>query len=94
MTTIPVILGVDTGVDDALAILFAVAHPGNEVLGISCVAGNASLEGVVENTLRILDLADAAGVPVCGRCACCSPAKGAGRPSSTCAGRARMAGTA
>lgn len=64
MTTIPVILDVDTGVDDALAILFAVAHPGIEVLGISCVAGNASLERVVENTLRILDLADAPGIPV------------------------------
>jgi pyrimidine-specific ribonucleoside hydrolase len=64
MITIPVILDVDTGVDDALAILFAVAHPGIEVLGISCVAGNASLERVVENTLRILDVANAPDIPV------------------------------
>ncbi|SEM87226.1 nucleoside hydrolase [Cryobacterium luteum] len=68
---IPVILDVDTGVDDALAILFALAHPGINVLGISCVAGNASLERVVENTLRILDVADAPPVPV---------AAGASRP--------------
>jgi len=61
---IPVILDVDTGVDDALAILFALAHPGINVLGISCVAGNASLERVVENTLRILDVADAPYIPV------------------------------
>ncbi|MDJ0347716.1 nucleoside hydrolase [Cryobacterium sp. PH29-G1] len=61
---IPVILDVDTGVDDALAILFALAHPGINVLGISCVAGNASLERVVENTLRILDVADAPTIPV------------------------------
>jgi pyrimidine-specific ribonucleoside hydrolase len=61
---IPVILDVDTGVDDALAILFALAHPGINVLGISCVAGNASLERVVENTLRILDVADAPLIPV------------------------------
>ncbi|KGJ82314.1 nucleoside hydrolase [Cryobacterium roopkundense] len=61
---IPVILDVDTGVDDALAILFAVAHPGLDVLGISCVAGNASLERVVENTLRILDVAGAPDIPV------------------------------
>lgn len=61
---IPVILDVDTGVDDALAILFALAHPGINVLGISCVAGNASLERVVENTLRILDVADAPNIPV------------------------------
>ena len=64
MPTIPVILDVDTGVDDALAILFAIAHPGIEVLGIGCVAGNASLERVVENTLRILDVAGAADIPV------------------------------
>jgi pyrimidine-specific ribonucleoside hydrolase len=66
MTTapIPVILDVDTGVDDALAILFAVAHPGIDVLGISCVAGNASLERVVENTLRMLDVANAPDIPV------------------------------
>lgn len=64
MPTIPVILDVDTGVDDALAILFAVAHPDIEVLGITCVAGNASLERVVENTLRILDVAGAPHIPV------------------------------
>ena len=61
---IPVILDVDTGVDDALAILFALAHPRIDVLGISCVAGNASLERVVDNTLRILDVADAPNIPV------------------------------
>jgi len=61
---LPVILDVDTGVDDALAILFAIAHPGLDVLGISCVAGNAALDRVVENTLRILDVARAGDVPV------------------------------
>ena len=69
--SIPVILDVDTGVDDALAILFAVRHPGLDVLGITCVAGNASLAQVVDNTLRILDTADAPGIPV---------AAGAARP--------------
>ena len=62
--SIPVILDVDTGVDDALAILFAVRHPGLEVLGISCVAGNAALAQVVDNTLRILDAAGAPDIPV------------------------------
>lgn len=64
MPTIPVILDVDTGVDDALAILFAVKHPEIDVLAISCVAGNASLEQVVDNTLKILDAADAPAIPV------------------------------
>ncbi len=62
--SVPVILDVDTGVDDALAILFAVRHPGLDVLGISCVTGNASLAHVVDNTLRILDAAGAPDVPV------------------------------
>ena len=62
----PIILDVDTGVDDALAILFAVAHPDIDVLGISCVAGNAALDQVVANTLRILDVADASDIPVAG----------------------------
>lgn len=63
---IPVIMDVDTGIDDALALLFAAAHPDIEVLGVTCVAGNAGLEQVVENTLRVLHLADASDVPVAG----------------------------
>ncbi|WP_159606724.1 nucleoside hydrolase [Agromyces humi] len=62
--SVPVILDVDTGVDDALAILFAVRHPGIEVLGITCVAGNASLAQVVDNTLRVLDAVGAPDLPV------------------------------
>lgn len=62
--TIPVILDVDTGVDDALAILLAVAHPRIDLLAITCVAGNTSLPQVVANTLAILDLAGAPEVPV------------------------------
>jgi pyrimidine-specific ribonucleoside hydrolase len=61
---IPVILDVDTGVDDALALLFAAAHPELELIGVSCVAGNASLERVLDNTLRVLALARATDVPV------------------------------
>ncbi|QNO38103.1 nucleoside hydrolase [Protaetiibacter sp. SSC-01] len=61
---IPVILDVDTGVDDALALLFAAAHPELDLIGVSCVAGNASLERVVENSLRVLAVAGAGHVPV------------------------------
>ncbi len=45
-----VLLDVDTGVDDALAILYAVAHPDLNLIGISRLAGNASLVQVVRNT--------------------------------------------
>ncbi len=55
----PILLDVDTGTDDALAILYAVRHPDLEVLGISCVAGNSSVDQVVTNTLKVLDAADA-----------------------------------
>ncbi len=61
---IPVVLDVDTGTDDALAILYAVAHPYLDVLGISCVAGNSGLDQVVTNTLKVLDAAGAGDLPV------------------------------
>jgi pyrimidine-specific ribonucleoside hydrolase len=41
-----------------------VKHPGIDLIGVSCVTGNASLERVVENTLRVLDVAGAADIPV------------------------------
>ena len=59
-----VILDVDTGVDDALAILFAVRHPALDVRAISCVTGNVPVEQVVTNTLKVLDAASASDIPV------------------------------
>lgn len=65
MSAIPLILDVDTGVDDALAIIAAVRHPDLDLIAVSCVTGNASLERVVDNTLKVLDAAGApAGIPV------------------------------
>ena len=63
MTT-PIVLDVDTGTDDALAILYAVNHPDLEVLGISCVAGNSGVEQVVINTHKVLDAAGRRHIPV------------------------------
>ena len=61
----PILLDVDTGTDDALAILYAVRHPDLEILGISCVAGNSGVDQVVTNTLKILDAAGArSDIPV------------------------------
>jgi pyrimidine-specific ribonucleoside hydrolase len=65
MTPVPVILDVDTGVDDAMALLLAVGSPALELLGVTCVAGNAGLAPVVANTLKVLDIAGApADLPV------------------------------
>ena len=58
------LLDVDTGYDDALAILLALRSPGVRVLGITCVAGNHALDQVLNNTLRLLDLAEAPPIPV------------------------------
>lgn len=61
---LPVFLDVDTGCDDALALLLALGSARLDVQGITCVAGNHRLERVVENTLTLLDAIDAPPVPV------------------------------
>ncbi len=61
---IPLILDVDTGVDDAMALMLAVRHPQLDLRAVSCVAGNAGLDQVVTNTLYVLDAAGAGDVPV------------------------------
>lgn len=50
-------LDCDTGSDDAIAILAAALHPELELVGVSCVNGNVTLDHVVDNTLRVLSLA-------------------------------------
>lgn len=61
---IPVVLDVDTGVDDACALLFAALHPDLELQAVTCVAGNTGLDRVVPNTLTVLAAAGATDVPV------------------------------
>ena len=51
MPTLPVILDVDTGVDDACALLLAALHPRLDLRAVTCVGGNAPLADVVRNTL-------------------------------------------
>lgn len=51
-----VIIDADPGIDDAIAILTALQAPELEVLGITTVFGNASLESATENALRIIEL--------------------------------------
>ena len=58
-----VILDVDTGSDDAIAIMAALLSPDLEVVGICTVSGNKGLEFTTENTLRVIDLVGAT-VPV------------------------------
>jgi pyrimidine-specific ribonucleoside hydrolase len=60
----PVYLDVDTGVDDALAIMLAVLHPALDVRGITTVVGNVDLAQVTRNTLQVLELLGADDIPV------------------------------
>jgi pyrimidine-specific ribonucleoside hydrolase len=68
---LPVVLDVDTGVDDACAVLLAALHPGLDLRAVTCVAGNVGVDQVVGNTLRVLAAAGRSDVPV---------ARGAARP--------------
>jgi purine nucleosidase len=60
----PLILDVDTGIDDALALLYACASPEAELLAVTCVAGNVDARLVAANTRAVLELADRTDVPV------------------------------
>ena len=58
------ILDVDTGTDDAVAIMFAALHPDLELLAVTTVNGNVPLEHTTDNTLRVLDHIGHSHIPV------------------------------
>jgi purine nucleosidase len=64
-------MDVDTGVDDALALLYAAASPEVELIGATAVAGNVTVDTALTNTLAVLELVGLGGVEV---------ARGADRP--------------
>lgn len=53
--SIPLLLDVDTGIDDALAIAFAFGSPTAEVVAITTLAGNVNVDRTTGNTLSVLD---------------------------------------
>jgi inosine-uridine nucleoside N-ribohydrolase len=60
----PVLIDCDPGLDDSIALLLALASPELDVLGVTTVAGNQTLEKVTPNALRVLELAGRNDVPV------------------------------
>jgi inosine-uridine nucleoside N-ribohydrolase len=58
------ILDVDTGTDDAVAIMLAALHPELELLGCTTVNGNIPVELCTQNTLHVLDHIGRADIPV------------------------------
>jgi inosine-uridine nucleoside N-ribohydrolase len=62
--TTRVILDCDPGHDDAIALLLALASPELELVGVTTVHGNQTLEKTTDNALRVLALAGREDVPV------------------------------
>ena len=88
--SIPILLDCDPGHDDAIALLLALASPEIELVGVTTVHGNQTLEKTTDNALRVLALVGREDVPV---------AMGADRPlvrephvAATCTARAASTG--
>jgi inosine-uridine nucleoside N-ribohydrolase len=60
----PIVIDCDPGHDDAIAILLALASPEVELVAVTTVAGNQTLEKTTHNALKVLELAGRADVPV------------------------------
>src|ERR687896_2290718 len=67
----PVLIDCDPGHDDAMALLLALASPELELLGVTTVHGNQTLDKTTANALRVLEFVGRGDVPV---------ASGADRP--------------
>lgn len=61
---IPLALDVDTGIDDAFGLLYALGRPEVTLVGVGAVAGNVSLERAARNTRAVLALAGRADIAV------------------------------
>jgi purine nucleosidase len=61
----------DPGIDDALAILYAIKSKDIELVGITTVGGNITIENTTRNALRILEITENTQIPV---------ARGIGKP--------------
>ena len=59
-----IILDCDPGHDDAVAIMLAAANDNIEILGITCVGGNATLENAKNNALKICTLIGKTNIPI------------------------------
>lgn len=60
----PILLDVDTGIDDMVALLVAATAPELDLRGVTCVAGNVEIHHVARNTGKILRMAGRGDVPV------------------------------
>lgn len=74
VAALPVFADVDTGVDDAMALVYLLASPDANLIGVASTGGNVDVDQVCRNNLGLLELCRAAAIPV---------SRGAGQPLST-----------
>ena len=63
-TSVPLILDVDTGIDDSLALLYACASPEAELVAVTCLSGNVTAQDVQHNTRALLEMGGRGDVEV------------------------------
>lgn len=61
---VPVIIDTDCGVDDAVALWWALTSPALDVIGITCVWGNTGAAGAAANVCAVLEAAGRPDIPV------------------------------
>lgn len=67
MMTRKLLLDMDTGIDDAMAITYALADGSADLIGVTCCFGNVTNQTAVRNTLDLLSLMGHPDIPVfCG----------------------------
>ncbi|MGB3665016.1 nucleoside hydrolase, partial [Mycolicibacter algericus] len=62
--TLPVFADVDTGVDDAVALVYLLADSRARLVGLAATGGNVAVQQVCRNNLALLELCGASGIPV------------------------------
>lgn len=60
----PVIIDTDPGIDDVAALLLALASPELDVVALTTIYGNSSVDACTANLLHLLDTADRTDIPV------------------------------
>lgn len=66
--TRPVLFDTDPGCDDAVALALALASDELDVVGVTTVAGNTTVDNATHNALAVLELLDRTDVPVASGC--------------------------
>lgn len=64
------IMDLDTGIDDALAIAFALRYEEVVIIGVTTSFGNVTLENATKNSINLLDLLNHRDIPVFEGAAC------------------------